>query len=113
MMPRINRRAPRRTTGLTDAQEWELQISSPVTNFSSEKERERAWFANRDRLMIEIGPMARPQGYWEYEQSKLPREKDFAALRRLNLLTEQEARLARRWASQGDARYELDEPTKT
>jgi hypothetical protein len=108
-MPRINRRVPLRRKGLTDAQELELLISSPESAFDTPEAREAAWFAHRDELMSLLGPMSRPQGFWDYEgYSKLPREKDFAALKRLGLLTEEEKRLARKWAGKGDERYALD-----
>src|SRR5205823_6096358 len=67
-MPRINRRAPvRRSNGLSEQQEMELLIGAGMTAFNTPKERERAWHAHRDELMNLIGPLVRPQGFWDYE----------------------------------------------
>jgi len=105
-MPRINRRIPLRWPGaLTDAQEWDLLIGGPLGAFATPEERKRAWYAHRDELIALLGTIVRPQGFWDYEYSKLPGEKDFKALKRLGLLTPEERRQAARWAKEGDAFY--------
>lgn len=98
-MPRINRRKrARRSTALTDDQEWDLILGTVhAAAFSSPKEREEAWFRHREILLKSVNPTTRPSAFWDYEAKKLPREKDLAALVRLGLLTAEEKRLLQRW----------------
>jgi hypothetical protein len=94
-MPRINRRIRKRnSTALRGQQELDLILGAALGAFDTPADRERAWFAHRDELMKAMGPMTRPQAFWDYEHERLPREKCAAALRRLGLFTPEEARIA-------------------
>ena len=82
---RINRlRRARAKVGLTPEQQLDLVIG-PMGAFGSPEERRRSWFQYRAEILALVGPGVRPAAFWEYEQKKLPGEKDPAALARLGL----------------------------
>ena len=86
---RINRRARQRRPALTAAQELDLICGEGICGraFETAAARRASWYEHRAEVMADVGPLQRPQAYWDFEALKLPCEKDLAALKRLNLLT--------------------------
>ena len=69
-------------------EQWlDLVCGSTSGAFETAAARREAWITNRGAIMADVGPLQRPQAYWDFEALKLPCEKDLAALKRLNLLT--------------------------
>lgn len=84
-MPARQRRR-RRSSELTPAQQWDLQLdASPVTPrpadirskpwhprpFVTEEERREAWAASRDELMYRGNPGTRPAAFWGIEHPEV------------------------------------------
>jgi len=72
-------------------EQWlDLVCGSTSGAFETAAARREAWITNRGAIMADVGPLQRPQAFWDYEALKLGCEKDLAALKRLDLLTQGE-----------------------
>jgi hypothetical protein len=96
----IRRRIDRVTRKLSYAQHWSLFLGEDPFRpaFASDAERRTAWELHRDEFGANVG--TRPQAWWDYEAGEPRSETEAEAdqLRRLGVLTPEEAAQIDGWA---------------
>jgi hypothetical protein len=74
-MPVSRRRSRKRKGELTWVCHMELDLGPrgrDQSEFPSDEARKEAYFANRPRLLDDIGPGSRPWAFWRYESPRFP-----------------------------------------
>jgi hypothetical protein len=70
-----------------------------LAGFDSRAELEAAWWRHRDELLASVNATTRPAAWWalEFKGERKPGERDWQALERLGMLTDEEKRLVEKW----------------